>query len=1028
MVFVKDGEIYEFGRFHLFVSEQLLLLEDEKVALTPKAFETLVLLVRAAGHIVDRNDLMMSLWPDAVVTEANLTQTIWMLRKALGEGEDRPRFIETVPRRGYRFVASVRQVSEADLGCPAEPERPGDRGGPAQLGRRRALIGAGAFVLVALAVVSYVVLKGRVTKVTPTGSADSSSTEITVRPAVAVWGFRNLSGRPEVGWLSTALAEMLSAELAAGERLRAVPGEVVARTKVDLSLGDADSLAPDSLTRVRRTLGADLLVHGSYLRLQASGGWKIRLDVRVQDAVNGEVVVTATATGTEEELLELVSEIGAQLRQKLGAGSLSPAEAASVRAAFPADPEAARLYAEGLMKLRLFDAVAARDRLATAAGLAPNNALIHSALATAWSTLGYDQRACEEARKAFEMSANLARKDALYVESRYRLANRELDKAVELCRALWTFFPDDIEQGLGLVDAQVSDGRAGDALATISEIRRLPLPLSDDPRIDLAEASAAAALSDFKRSKASAAKAAEKGSVLGARLLVARARLAEGMALQNLGELTGASVAFADTTRLHAGAGDRGGMAGALFGGGVVRLRQGDFAGAEMIFEEALAIYREVGNMKDVARTLNGLGNVLSSQGDITGAERRYRESIAAYRDTGHKSGVAMALNGLGAVLIRAGQPAEARQALEESVALKREMGDRGGIANVLINLATLLAIQGDLVGAGEAYAEVLPIERAIGARSAVALTLQNAAILVAVKRGDIRGAMVMCEESLAISREIGEKSGVVAALVSIGFLQHLEGDVGAAEKTLDSSLALSREIGHGIFEGYALFDLAEVLSAEGDLGAARRAHDEALAIRKKMGEVLAVADSQLGLASLGIEEGGVTEAETLARAALLVFQAKGLVDRQAAAREILARALFGRGARAEAQQEIDHARGLLEKSGNRRLRSLVGLTAARIRGAVAKSADIDQVLKEVGDVATWASSTGDVPLELEARLVMGEIELRSGSADAALVHIDALNKEAKSKGFVLIARKAARLASQDHPDGSRTTQVGNPR
>ena len=121
---------------------------------------------------------------------------------------------------------------------------------------------------------------------------------------MAVLGFKNLSGKPDEAWISTALAEMLSTELAAGEQVRTIPGENIARMKVDLALADADSFGKDSLAKIRNHLGTDLVVVGSYLAMGKSGGGKIRLDFRLQDAVAGETIASVSETGTENELLD----------------------------------------------------------------------------------------------------------------------------------------------------------------------------------------------------------------------------------------------------------------------------------------------------------------------------------------------------------------------------------------------------------------------------------------------------------------------------------------------------------------------------------------------------------------------------------------------------------------------------------------------------------------------------------------------------------------------------------------------------
>src|SRR5882724_687204 len=106
----SGGGLYEFGPFLLDTAERVLLRDCEPVLLTPKAFDILTVLVRHREHLVEKDELMRNVWPDAFVEEANITQHDSTIRKALGEGTDDHRYIETVPRLGYRFVANVREL------------------------------------------------------------------------------------------------------------------------------------------------------------------------------------------------------------------------------------------------------------------------------------------------------------------------------------------------------------------------------------------------------------------------------------------------------------------------------------------------------------------------------------------------------------------------------------------------------------------------------------------------------------------------------------------------------------------------------------------------------------------------------------------------------------------------------------------------------------------------------------------------------------------------------------------------------
>ncbi len=106
---------YEFGVFRIDASKRLLLKDGEVVPLTPKAFETLLLLVEKSGQLVSKDELMSRLWPDTVVEEGSLTRNVYLLRKTLGEERGQHLYIVTVPGQGYRFVADVEEISEESL-------------------------------------------------------------------------------------------------------------------------------------------------------------------------------------------------------------------------------------------------------------------------------------------------------------------------------------------------------------------------------------------------------------------------------------------------------------------------------------------------------------------------------------------------------------------------------------------------------------------------------------------------------------------------------------------------------------------------------------------------------------------------------------------------------------------------------------------------------------------------------------------------------------------------------------------------
>src|ERR1700755_3679653 len=116
------GKIYQFGRFSLDAGERLLFDGVDTIALTPKAFDTLLLLVENAGHVLSKEQMLSEVWEDSFVEENNLAQNISLLRKALGQDKG-AKFIETVSKRGYRFIAPVSLTGES-AGEEKENEEP----------------------------------------------------------------------------------------------------------------------------------------------------------------------------------------------------------------------------------------------------------------------------------------------------------------------------------------------------------------------------------------------------------------------------------------------------------------------------------------------------------------------------------------------------------------------------------------------------------------------------------------------------------------------------------------------------------------------------------------------------------------------------------------------------------------------------------------------------------------------------------------------------------------------------------------
>src|SRR5580693_2852887 len=630
---MKSEGIFQFGEFQIDVLARTLRREEEIVTLNRRAFDVLLYLVQNPGRVLTRDELLKNVWSDTFVDENSLAQSISALRRALEEKPGDNNFIVTLPGRGYQFVSAVTVVVPESLSVTTDATLAAGNSSQGVLvqrqtirtsviteeneqlslpvSRNRAVRLIAILVFVTISVASFYTWRQFHRTPLPTNPTTISTigAPAPARRSIAVLGFRNLSGRPEEGWLSTALAEMLSTELEAGEKLRLVSGEDVARTKLDLPLADADSLSRDTLSRLHRDLDSDLIVLGSYTALSEKSGTRIRLDLRLQDTVAGETITDVAVVGGQADLFDMVSQAGSRLREKLGVEAVSPVEAVSVRASSPANRDAARLYSEGLARLRVLDALEARDLLLQAIAADPKFSLAHSALAEAWSRLGYDEKAQQEARQAYDLSANLSREERLVVEGRHRDIDHEYEKAIEVYRALFTLFPDNVDYGLKLAAVQTRGGKGHDALATVESLRKLAPPASEDPRIEFVEVQAWTLLGDSKHKEQPLARAVEKAKAQGSRLILAEAREMQCKYWRDFRSTTENAISACREARdIFAAAGDPEGEARSLQIWADV-VFQTDVPESIRLFQQARAIFRRDGSEAEVANVLNNLGN-----------------------------------------------------------------------------------------------------------------------------------------------------------------------------------------------------------------------------------------------------------------------------------------------------------------------------------------------------------------------------------------------------------------------------------
>jgi TolB-like protein/DNA-binding winged helix-turn-helix (wHTH) protein len=388
---------YGFGQFTLIPSEKRLLCGGKEIPLAPKVFDTLVLLVENPGRLIRKDELLKTLWPDTVVEEVALAHNVSQVRKALGDRSEDPQFIETVPKRGYRFIAPVRVLREpAPHPASADPNGAAPAAVQRTVWSRPPVLAACAAVLLLIAAASGYLYLPR---------AGKSAAEAPAIHSLAVLPLENLSGDKEQEYFADGITDALITDLAQVASLR-----VISRTSAMQFKGSRETLP-----QIGRDLKVDAVVEGTVAR----GESRVRITAQLIEARSDRHLWAQTYERDLKDVLALQDEIAQAIAEQIRI-KLTPKERSLLTQVHAVDPEAHDAYlrgrywwskrtAEGEWKgLDYFQKAIARD---------PKYALAYAGVADSFVVLGHHARlppkealpkAKAAALKALELDSSIA--------------------------------------------------------------------------------------------------------------------------------------------------------------------------------------------------------------------------------------------------------------------------------------------------------------------------------------------------------------------------------------------------------------------------------------------------------------------------------------------------------------------------------------------------------------------------------------------------------------------------------------------
>jgi TolB-like protein/DNA-binding winged helix-turn-helix (wHTH) protein len=361
---------YEFGRFTLIATEKRLLCDGNVVPLAPKVFDTLLLLVENHGRLVQKDELLKALWPDTVVEEVGLAHNVSQLRKVLGDSADEPKVIETLPKRGYRFIAAVRALDDP---APRQSWLPAS--GMVSSAVRIAARSRPAIVVTLAAVLGLVAATSAYLYL-PGAGPRAAGAPLEIR-SLAVLPLENLSGDMEQQYFADGITDALTTDLAQVGSLR-----VISRTSATQFRGSGQTLA-----QIGRELKVDAVVEGAVARDKS----RVRVTAQLIEAHSDHHLWAKTYERDVKDVLALQDEIARDIAEEIRI-KLTPKERSLLTQAHAVDPDAYDAYLRGrywLSKRTAEGEWKGLDYFQKAIATHPNYALAYDGVADSYALLGH---------------------------------------------------------------------------------------------------------------------------------------------------------------------------------------------------------------------------------------------------------------------------------------------------------------------------------------------------------------------------------------------------------------------------------------------------------------------------------------------------------------------------------------------------------------------------------------------------------------------------------------------------------------
>lgn len=794
-----------------------------------------------------------------------------------------------------------------------------------------------AFILLAL--IALIVLRPEVGSRPP-----ATQVQTPQKPdSLAVLPFVNKTGKQDLAWVETGMADLLITDLASKGNYHVISPDRVYQTLKDLKFFTR-SYDADSIGKLLEILDADYLIHGNVTQ----AGSSLRADLSIINAQEIQNPIYLKTTGSKQEDLILMSDqLAFQIHQKLHPTTVKKSPGVKPQISIPA----LKAFDRGVNDLRQGDYKKSIANLEEAIRLAPKFSRAYLRLSEAYENSGDLDKAAAILSQGIQNGDPSDEKTAYLLRSEYALMQGELDQAIKMYKTLNEKYPNDSELLFPLAETYEEKGDLKNAVLVLEKLIQLdphhPQAFFHLGKDTVLMGEAEKGISQYLIQALSIQRQLNnsygQADVLNAM----------GVAYERLGRYDEAIQYYQDALTLREKIGNKKGAATSMSNLAKIYIFQGEFAKSQAVLNKILRIFEEIGDRQGIGNVTNMFGVLNEDQGKFEEALKHYKKALQIRKQVGNDRLTAQSYDNVGQIYYLTGQYDDAQVFWEQALNLRKAIGEESGVILSLQNMGFLQLTQGQLDRALKSFLESLEKSRSIQYENAIAVSLGNLGTIYQYQ-GRYGAALQSYQEAIDVLTKLKDKKGVAeyTKLMGSAFLDlhsleasrkkleaalKLAGEIDSTELTTDIQIFLSRlyrlqgaldtaqkqleeSIKHATEQNYertlvgARIEEAWILSASNNLTGAQKAARDALRKSKALGDVWLTNSCSYASAYIHLQTGEPKQTLALVEERLPAIRKIGLKPELYRFHSLAGQAYLSMNSRQKAGEHFTEASGYFEE------------------------------------------------------------------------------------------------------------------